>query len=239
MNLDGLLKICTKCGENKQYTDFSKCKRNKSGVQSQCKACKSTYHAADPYRYAASNLAWAKANPGKRKAAATKYRTKNPEKCKEATRKWQKANPERHKDNSAAWAKANPDRRATTYTAWRAANKEHIAATRASHYKKNIISKAAYGVAWRKRNLELCRIYQHNRRARELESGGKLSNGLAAKLFKLQKGKCPCCNKPLGNGCHMDHIKPLSMGGTNTDDNIQLLRATCNLSKSAKDPFCD
>lgn len=34
----------------------------------------------------------------------------------------------------------------------------------------------------------------------------------------------------------MDHIMPLALGGTNTDDNIQLLCPTCNRSKHAKHP---
>jgi 5-methylcytosine-specific restriction endonuclease McrA len=35
----------------------------------------------------------------------------------------------------------------------------------------------------------------------------------------------------------MDHIIPLALGGANTDDNIQLLRATCNLQKHTKHPI--
>jgi 5-methylcytosine-specific restriction endonuclease McrA len=35
----------------------------------------------------------------------------------------------------------------------------------------------------------------------------------------------------------MDHIIPLALGGTNTDDNIQLLRAKCNKQKGAKHPI--
>jgi 5-methylcytosine-specific restriction endonuclease McrA len=81
------------------------------------------------------------------------------------------------------------------------------------------------------------RIYRANRRARELEAGGTLSKGLRTKLFDLQRGKCACCGKPLGNDFHLDHIVPLKLGGSNTDDNIQLLRAACNMQKGAKDPI--
>jgi 5-methylcytosine-specific restriction endonuclease McrA len=35
----------------------------------------------------------------------------------------------------------------------------------------------------------------------------------------------------------MDHIVPLISGGTNTDDNIQLMRSRCNQQKSAKHPI--
>ena len=66
--------------------------------------------------------------------------------------------------------------------------------------------------------------------------GGVLTLGLSLRLFQLQKGKCACCKKPLGSNYHMDHIMPLALGGTNTNDNIQLLRARCNLQKQAKHP---
>ena len=95
----------------------------------------------------------------------------------------------------------------------------------------------AKAAAWQKANPEARRIISQNRRARKLANGGKLSKGLSAKLFKLQKGKCPCCNQPLGDDYHMDHIMPLAKGGANEDLNIQLLRQQCNQQKSAKDPI--
>ena len=95
----------------------------------------------------------------------------------------------------------------------------------------------AYVAAWSKANPEARRIIGQNRRAKKLANGGKLSKGVSAKLFKLQNGKCPCCNQPLGDDYHMDHIMPLKSGGANEDWNIQLLRQQCNNQKSAKDPI--
>lgn len=79
-------------------------------------------------------------------------------------------------------------------------------------------------------------MYEHKRRAQALASGGVLSVGLSAKLFKLQKGMCPCCKQPLGDDYHMDHKMPLALGGSNTDNNMQLLRKKCNQQKNAKHP---
>lgn len=104
---------------------------------------------------------------------------------------------------------------------------------------------------WRARNLDQQKTYKKkyfaqnvdsfyarsaNRRARKLSVGGKLTSDLSSKLFQLQNGRCACCKKPLGNDYHLDHIMPLALGGTNTNDNIQLLRARCNLQKQAKHP---
>jgi len=89
---------------------------------------------------------------------------------------------------------------------------------------------------WSKNNPEGHRNHARTRRALEKNSTGKLSKGLEDKLFKLQKGKCPCCKQPLGDDYHLDHIVPLARGGSNTDDNMQLLRSQCNQQKHAKHP---
>lgn len=65
---------------------------------------------------------------------------------------------------------------------------------------------------------------------------GKLSKDIESVLFSQQMGLCLCCNKELGDNYHLDHIMPIKLGGTNTDDNVQLLRSECNLRKGAKHP---
>lgn len=122
----------------------------------------------------------------------------------------------------AAWYADNLDKARATNAAWKCANRD---------------SERARLVAWHKANPEARRINEHNRRARERANGGKLSKGIADKLFRLQRGKCACgCKQPLGDDYHMDHRMPLALGGTNTDDNMQLLRSTCNLQKHSKHP---
>lgn len=137
----------------------------------------------------------------------------------------------------ATWAKANADRRKDTNAAHYATNRDRYSAIRAGYYQANKERMASSGAAWHAANPESLRIRSQNRRARKREVGGKLSSGLAERLFKLQRGKCACgCKQPLGDDFHLDHIMPLALGGTNTDDNIQLLRATCNMKKNAKHP---
>jgi 5-methylcytosine-specific restriction endonuclease McrA len=81
-------------------------------------------------------------------------------------------------------------------------------------------------------------VREAERRKENIRRGavGKLSKGIEQKLLEQQAGICPCCNKELGDNYHLDHIMPLKLGGTNTDDNVQLLRAECNLKKGAKHP---
>lgn len=65
---------------------------------------------------------------------------------------------------------------------------------------------------------------------------GKISKGIHGRLFAEQMGVCRCCGNMLGNDYHLDHIMPIALGGTNDDQNLQLLRAECNMKKRAMHP---
>ena len=119
---------------------------------------------------------------------------------------------------------------------WRAMNREKLLAAGLAYRAANREFVNSRAAAWKAANPEKRRIQDQNRRSHKRANGGKLSQGLSAKLFILQKGKCPCCKQPLGDDFHLDHIVPLALGGSNTDDNIQLLRKQCNLKKHAKHP---
>lgn len=159
---------------------------------------------------ACKNLAskeWANAHPGRVLARVTEWAKTNPEKVKKAKAKYAADNRKKCAASSAKWWAANPE-------------------------KTKVYSAKRYSA-----NPEAFLLYNHNRRARERDAGGRLSVGLTYKLFTLQKGRCACgCKQPLGDDFHRDHIMPLALGGSNTDDNIQLLRSTCNLQKHAKHP---
>lgn len=154
------------------------------------------------------------------------------------------------KAKAAARYKASPNRVIEQNKVWRDANKDRVNALERARYAKNPSHKQASNAKWAMENQERNRerfavwaannresraITKQNRRARE--SLGKLSRNLVNKLFELQRGKCACgCKRPLGADYHLDHRMPLALGGSNTDDNMQLLRKVCNLQKSAKHP---
>lgn len=145
-------------------------------------------------------------NPGLKKARAAAYYAANQADVLARTAEWRRRNPEKKRGYAEKWHASNPEK------------------ARASV------------IAYQVNNPDANRIRSNNRRAKQQANGYELSKGLAERLFKLQKGKCPCCAQPLGRDYHMDHIIPLSRGGSNTDENMQLLRKKCNLSKHAKHP---
>jgi 5-methylcytosine-specific restriction endonuclease McrA len=123
------------------------------------------------------------------------------------------------------------------HTAYRAEHFKKIAVAKATYYAENREMMAARGAIRRAANPEKIRVRNQNRRAVKRAVGGKLSHGLADKLFKQQHGLCACgCGGNLSLGYHLDHRMPLYLGGSNTDDNIQLLIPRCNLRKGRMHP---
>ena len=54
-------------------------------------------------------------------------------------------------------------------------------------------------------------------------------------ILIFQKNKCVICKVSIKKKYHVDHVIPLSRGGSNDKDNIQLLCPSCNMSKGAKE----
>lgn len=212
-------KCCTKCGENKALVEFNKSSSTKDGFRRECRRCAAAYYQTNKDKLKACMAAWRLANRERLKAAKAAWDKANPEKRRKYGAKYRAENIEKTKARSAKRYASNPEKHKALMAEWRANNPEKCKALAAK---------------WQANNLELKRIYSHNRRFKQ--KSGALSKDIASRLYKAQKGKCACCGKPLGDDYHLDHKMPLALGGTNTDDNIQLLCPTCNLSKGAKHP---
>lgn len=249
------LKTCKKCNQAKLRAEFFKSSGCKDGLRGECKSCTSSqqaqYYEANKEKINAACAAWYATNSERSKATGLAWSRANPEKSREAKRKWAKANPEKiraknvihYKNNSVrliaagrAWEIANRDKSNASNTAWRKNNPERYKAAYTAQRKNNPELYKAIAAAYRKRNPETVRIRDHARRAIGKQSSSQ-AKGLIDRLVKLQRGLCPCCNLPLGDDFHMDHIIPLSRGGSIDGSNIQLMRAICNMQKSAKDPI--
>jgi hypothetical protein len=93
---------------------------------------------------------------------------------------------------------------------------------------------------WESRNPTKVATYWRKRRAKKHGAEGKHTVQDISKLYKRQDGCCiyhglnPRCHGELADSYHADHIIPLTRGGSNWPDNIQLLCPHCNISKGNK-----
>lgn len=116
---------------------------------------------------------------------------------------------------------------------WRDKNPELYKKQNALYYQKNSVLFKARAKAWSKANPEYSRVQTLKRIARKKNATGDYSIYDIRGLFTSQKGKCaaPHCKKDIINNYHIDHIQPLSRGGSNWPSNLQLLCPPCNGSK--------
>ena len=92
------------------------------------------------------------------------------------------------------------------------------------------------------RNKRQYRIHELKRNKR-LKQNGKIDYSITlTKLIKRDKGKCAICGKRVDIKADpnsdmypsIDHVFPVSKGGTHTWDNVQLAHRGCNSDKSDK-----
>lgn len=89
---------------------------------------------------------------------------------------------------------------------------------------------------WRKENPDKVQVWVRNRRARVKGLIGSHTIQDILDLMKSQKGLCVYCRCDIKKKYQVDHITPVSAGGRNDKQNLQLLCKQCNLDKRAKDP---
>lgn len=116
-------------------------------------------------------------------------------------------------------------------------NKTQREGTFKGHSKRWFKNHPGYISNWVNSHKPSVSLYNKRSGLKRRSCGGKLSIGLREKLMELQSGLCACCKQSIEDKCHMDHIYPLSRGGKNEDQNIQLLCPNCNRLKGFKNPI--
>lgn len=170
------------------------------------------------------------------KKCGSKFEGKGCKNCKNARgRERYHENLEAERARGAKYRKENVERINAKGAAYRAANRSACNARTKACEALNKDKVKIRTAKWYDANKERKRVSVLNRQAR-IKCAGKLSRNLISNLVKLQKGKCACCKRILGDDYHLDHIMPIHLGGLNVDSNMQLLRAECNLEKHAKHP---
>lgn len=131
-----------------------------------------------------------------------------------------------------ALRRATPEHKAALRRYW---DTDEYKALRAAEYQRNRekirASQKEYRKKYRKRPevVESRRIENHNRRN---SLTGTLPADCMEQLIAKYGDKCmnPECKTPESK-LTIDHVKPVSKGGTNTMDNVQILCARCNEAK--------
>jgi 5-methylcytosine-specific restriction endonuclease McrA len=160
----------------------------------------------------------AKANPEKNRARCAAYRARNPEKRR-------------------AYALANAEKIAEQGRELRARKSEHERARHRAYYAKHLEKVRETHAAYRAATTEKKAAHCRNRRARIRMAEGFHTAEDIQRICTVQNGKCAICKEKVGKKFHVDHVQPLTKGGSNWPANLQILCGSCNRRKHNRDPI--
>ena len=210
MTDDTLLKTCTKCKEAKSISEYGKRGDAPDGLKFRCRLCEC--------------------------ARGREYYKHNRERVLARTSKYYQDNLEYYKAYQLAWIQENKEKKANASKRRRTENPEKESVQSAKWYRENKAHAKKYADEYRKKNPDIYKAANANRRARRRDAGGTYTAKDIRALYQTQDARCVYCDASLAEKYHADHIMPLSRGGSNYIENIQLLCPPCNLSKGARDP---
>lgn len=245
MNTDSTTKRCCKCKEDKLKTEFSRNSKSSDLLQDACKSCAKLYRdkiiANDPDYFSNALKKHVANNPKPKKLYFRDIPyIKGTDEYKIAMKaRRSEQNKKAHKKYSS---KPDVSERIKLYRQNPVYKKRQALRYREKsdllNNDPNFISRRRENYRkWYEANKDHAKAKWHSRRARVKGNGGAHTKEDIADIFNMQSGKCAICKKSIKRKKHIDHIVPISKGGTNDRKNIQLLCPTCNIRKKDSDPI--
>jgi 5-methylcytosine-specific restriction endonuclease McrA len=201
------MKICCYCKESKSLGEFYKSSNTKDRLASACKDCMK-----------ARSKAWKKTHP---------------DRAKEQDKQWREGNRERKRELGR---KSEKKCRANRY-AYKRANIESINEWRRKKYAEDFEYRKKRNEGsndWKRRNPAKVLAWNKKRKAIKAKCEGSFTGEEWLELCARHGNKCLCCGKK-NVKLTVDHVIPLSKGGTNYISNIQPLCGNCNSKKGITD----
>ncbi len=122
---------------------------------------------------------------------------------------------------------------------WRTHNIEREIAIKSSYREKNRETLRAKGRAYVKTHLAEHNARWHRYDARKRQAKGTYTAQEVSEQFDRQKGRCYWCSKKLDKKkrtYHVDHVIPLTRGGSNDISNVVIACPHCNMSRNDRLP---
>lgn len=219
-----IYQICYVCKERKPLTRFYKDRNRKLGRNSICKQCQAIKNAKYREEHKKEIAEYYMANRESEQKRNREYYCNHKDQKRIYNRKYRLDHKKQLNAKRRQYRKCHKRERREESRKYRKNHKEH----------RSDYNREYYQTETGRLNHKMCK---HRRRARKLAADG---DGISAeqwqRILKSQKNKCNLCHKRFtkSRSATMDHIIPLSKGGTHSSVNIQALCGSCNSSKQAK-----
>lgn len=173
-------------------------------------------------------LKWKRKNAEHVRDRDRRQKSKDPSKLREQGRARYAADPEYHRAKAKRHYDKHPERLKARRRAY-----HHATYPRDEEMRAEAQVRAR---EWALKNPEKAKQNTRNGKAKRRNVPGQHTVEDIERIMKQQRGRCAYCRIRLGT-YHIDHVQPVSKGGTNYARNIQLTCVKCNLEKSARDPI--
>jgi 5-methylcytosine-specific restriction endonuclease McrA len=204
-------KHCPACKGVLPVAEFSRESKRKDGLSVYCKAC---------------NKQRFEVNKERIQEQRRRFREANRDALREQYKKFRAGHQERKNEQNKRSYASHKDRAIKYMEQYRKNNRETLNENKRQYYKTEqgkMVARAAHS---KRKSLKINAIGTHT--AQDI-----------AVQFEKQHGQCHWCKKKFisgKNAYHVDHVIPLSRGGSNDPSNLVLACPTCNLSKNNRLP---
>jgi uncharacterized protein (TIGR02646 family) len=154
--------------------------------------------------------------------------------CKSCCKRYHQNNKERVRERWKAYKEANQDALRAYHRQHYAENKDAKKRYQADYRERNAETITEYQREWRKANAEKKKMQNARHRAQVLKAPGSHSEADIRRMYRDQDGLCAYCEIPLDGSFHVEHMQPLSRGGSNDWSNIAITCQGCNSRKHSK-----
>jgi len=204
------MKICPHCKKEKSETEFgSRNRKSASGevrcqLRAWCRSCENEKTLSVPLEV--------------RRKRSAEYRAENLELCRERSKRSAKAHPETNKRNCKRYYEKYRDKILEKNRTLYIENHEELRAKAKAYYEKN---------------PEKFQVWRHTRRARLANTLRTLTTSQWEAVLTLFGKACAYCQRS-DVPVTMDHVHPISKGGSHTEANVVPACRSCNASKNNK-----
>lgn len=151
--------------------------------------------------------------------------------CKQCRQEHREANREAKAAYDRARYEADPEKHRARARAERATNPEYLKTYNSIYYREHAQEATENARKWRNANPEKRRAISSRHKAAKRNADGRFTDADIHAMLNEQEGRCVYCRRDISDCYTVDHVIPLSRGGSNWPQNLQLLCASCNSSK--------
>jgi 5-methylcytosine-specific restriction endonuclease McrA len=212
-------RTCNKCKKSFPRTPefWHKHKGHPDGLASICKECAK-----------AKARQWVADNRERNRESCAEYYASH----KQEAREYQKRNAEHLREIKRAWNEAHPEKVRRYWKESIARHPERKRQQKSASQKRNREAARVRGRRYAKRHPEKIRIGCLNRWAMFKAAEGQFTKQDIDEIYETQQGRCAYCGITLHGVYEIDHVIPLSRGGSNWPDNLMITCPSCNSSKN-------